>query len=433
MCRSNRRLTFFIFIAALAIAELIAFPDFAVGQTRLNGAIVFSRMTPSSDSQIFRVNADGTGEVQITAGECYRDGFPSLSPDGTQIVFVSSCPDGNDEIYTMDVDGANRRRLTTNSATDTTPVWSPDGTKIAFVSERDSGFHIFVMNIDGTAQQRLTSNAGGSDLHPAWSPDGSKLAYSRSLPGSPNPDICVINANGTGLVNLTNNAVPDYWPAWSPNGAKIAFNSLRNTTQNIYVMNADGSNETKVTSQAADSSPAWSPDGSKVVFSSIVNSNDDLFIMNPDGSGLTKITNSPLHDNFPRWQNIFAPQMKPTLITFTQNASARAVALDSVTMQREPFSVNNTYNFSSDHTTRLSLFAVYAGLKPGENSSAITVQAEDMQANIFPLSVESVGPVPTMNWITQINVKLTPGLTGEIKLSFTLRGQVSEKALVLLQ
>jgi Tol biopolymer transport system component len=110
-------------------------------------------------------------------------------------------------------DGANLTRLTFSPFTDWFPSWSPDGTKIAFMSSRDENFEIYVMNADGTNPVNLT-NHPGSDEHPSWSPDGTKIAFD-SRRGN-NGEIYVMNADGTHPVRLTSNRVSDSSPSWSP-------------------------------------------------------------------------------------------------------------------------------------------------------------------------------------------------------------------------
>ena len=99
-------------------------------------------------------------------------------------------------------------------------------------------------------------------LGPAWSPDGKKIAFVswRESNHDMNDDIYVMNADGTNAVNLTNHEAQDFDPAWSPDGTKIAFVSDRGGNYDIYVMNADGTGEVKITDNPGrDSDPTWSP------------------------------------------------------------------------------------------------------------------------------------------------------------------------------
>jgi len=185
----------------------------------------------------------------------------------------------------------------------------PDGTKIAFSRFYYNNFGgIFVMNADGSDQRAVASCFG----EPAWSPDGLKLAVGSDA-------IYLINVDGsnrTQITQPTDSYSDDYLPAWSPDGSKITF--TRGTEcffggcdhEDLWVVNADGSNPTKLVDSPADAS-AWSPDGTKIIFGKGQNCYNngnhcvDLFVMNPDGSGLTNITNTnDTNEYFPSWQPI---------------------------------------------------------------------------------------------------------------------------------
>lgn len=125
----------------------------------------------------------------------------------------------------------------------------------------------------------------------------------------------------------------------------------------------------------------------------------------------------------------------PAPILFTEASIDRAIAFDSVTMMRDPFPLRTTFNFSSDHRTRIILVAGNADLLPGENASAITAQAEDSLLMVYPLTVEFVGKVPGFDWLTEIVVKLPESVagTGDVMVSITLHGKVSNKARIKIQ
>ena len=157
-----------------------------------------------------------------------------------QITFVSH-RDGNPEIYVMDADGGNQRRLTNNRHDDWSPSWSPDGKRIAFVSERDghprkNGFgiasEIYVMDPspDGGNPQNLTNNPS-DDYSPSWSPDGKRIAFWSYRKGHfQSAEIYVMDADGGNQRRLTNNRHGDFSPAWlnspfsvSPAGKKFTM------------------------------------------------------------------------------------------------------------------------------------------------------------------------------------------------------------------
>ena len=200
---------------------------------------------------------------------------PSWSPDGERIVF-SSARDGNRdgnqenyEIYVMDADGNNQQRLTDNDFFDTAPSWSPDGKRIAFMSQRDGHFigegglsyEIYVMDADGKNTRRLTNNRK-SDSSPSWSPDGKWIVFSADRKGDGvNYEIYVMDADGNNQRRLTNNRVDDWSPSWSPDGERIVFVSNpdgKHENYEIYVMDNDGGNQQKLTNNPhRDTAPKW--------------------------------------------------------------------------------------------------------------------------------------------------------------------------------
>ncbi len=125
------------------------------------------------------------------------------------------------------------------------------------------------------------------------------------------------------------------------------------------------------------------------------------------------------------------PAPPPVIITATN--SNRALAFDSVAMLRDPLPLSTMRNFSSDQRTRLMLLVFNATLRPGESMSAITCQAEDSQHHVFPVAVEYVGALPGAAPITQINLRLPDGLSGDVSFTVTVRGATSNQALVSIQ
>src|SRR6185312_257262 len=135
----------------------------------------------------------------------------------------------NEEIWTARPDGSDARPITANGWGDRMPAFSPDGKRIAFVSLENGAANpeIYVMNADGSGRTRLTTSVGNvPDTDPAWSPDGSKIAF-MSKRELGNADIWVMDADGSDAVRLTTDAADDQDPAWSPDGSTIAFETAR--------------------------------------------------------------------------------------------------------------------------------------------------------------------------------------------------------------
>jgi TolB protein len=174
--------------------------------------------------------------------------------------------------------------------------------KIVFSSERDGNPEIYVMNADGSGQTRLTNNSA-VDVDPAWSADGTKIAFTSTRDGAPSDgEIYVMSADGSGQTRLTDLPGSNGEPAWSPDGTKIVFRSFRDGNSEIYVMNADGTGVTNLTNNPADdAAPNWSPDGTKIVFYSDRDGDYEIHVMNADGTGVTNLTNNPGIDINPNW------------------------------------------------------------------------------------------------------------------------------------
>ena len=194
------------------------------------------------------------------------------------IAFQSS-RDGSSELYVMNDDGSEVRRLTDNGFKEGRPIWSPDGQYIAFTRDINSAvpgrpqqIHTFVMDADGSHPQNLTQPLGVEGANPTWSPDGRQIAV--SIAGIGTYDIVALDiAKGT-VRYLTNNPAKrdgSSAPCWSPDGRHIVYEQTKNQNgRTIYKMDADGKNATALLPGAAKmmrNFPRWSPDGRSILYS----------------------------------------------------------------------------------------------------------------------------------------------------------------------
>ena len=252
-----------------------------------NGRIAFAS-NKDGNYEIYTMNADGS-DVKRLSYHPADDLSPSWSPDGSRIAFASD-RDGNGAIYTMNADGSDVTRLTNNSFSDWTPSWSPDGSRIAFVSHRNGNWEIYAMNADGYGAARLTVNFA-NDTFPSWSPNGRRIAFASDRDG--NSEIYVMNVDGSGVARLASNPASELSPSWSPDGRRIAFTSNRDGNSEIYAMNADGSDAASLTNNPANEwGASWSPDGRRVAFVSDRDGNDEIYAMNAAGSGAVRLANN---------------------------------------------------------------------------------------------------------------------------------------------
>jgi Tol biopolymer transport system component/peroxiredoxin/DNA-directed RNA polymerase subunit RPC12/RpoP len=290
--------------------EPVSLEDKLYEQTKI--AFVSGR---DGNAEIYVMNADGSGQERLT-NNFADDKCPSWSPDGKKIAFYSN-RDGSLAIYIMNADGNEQKRLSKNRSAHS-PSWSPDGKRIAFVSYHLSD-EIYIMNIDGSEEKCLTDHTrafrDGAVLvlsGPCWSPDGKKIAYTEYKDG--NYDIYVVSSDVSEQKRLTDHPDIDANPSWSPDGTKIAFQARRGSTLDIYVMNPDGSEQKRVTNSRLISltknrllctSPSCSPDGKKIAFQARKEgkgpiSDTDIYIMNADGSKQKKLTSGG-HNGEPSW------------------------------------------------------------------------------------------------------------------------------------
>ena len=293
------------------------------------GRIAFTRMREDVDragsdyrlhAEIWMMNRDGSDPVRLTHNT--TDDLGAVwSPDGKTIAFygVQFAPNaagqlvaGTPQIFLIDV-GTRAQRPLLNDLGEPVrgrfPSWSPDGRQIAFDTSGPTS-NIAIINLDGTGSKQITNEPTSRSTRPDWSPDGRKLAFARGSVG--NEQLYVMNVDGSDLIRVTDPGSGGHSqaPDWSPDGRRIVFQSNRDSrdtgrNQQIYVMNADGSDQRRLTNYAgADVDPAWSPDGLLIAFerASAPRNIDQVFVMSADGGQATPLTRLPSANGHPGWE-----------------------------------------------------------------------------------------------------------------------------------
>ena len=375
--------------------------------------------SPDGRSIVYASDIDGnfeiytkvlaTGEVRRLTNNPAHESFPSYSPDGTQILFNSDREKENNDVYLMNADGNGVRKITDSPGWDAAPLnsWSRDGTQLLILSDREGPESVYIINIDPFAP-KLVSQDIESDhpLDASFSPDGKRVLYQTqdgirlldlqskddkfvfktSAGGGPvmspdgqrilfldriddNTELCLVNVDGSGFVNISQSPSKEMTPTFSPDGTRIAFASNRaagTSTFEIYVMNADGTDtkmiygdramsinptwspdgktiafandredgrvgnfelflieadggsERRITTRPMyDVDPVFSPDGSRIAFVSTADGNSEIYVIKPDGTGVLRLTRDPARDLTPRW----SPDGKKLI--FTSNRSGK--------------------------------------------------------------------------------------------------------------
>jgi Tol biopolymer transport system component len=269
-----------------------------------------------------------------------------FSPDDNLIIFQAHEGEGKcDQIYTMDLEGKNRQLISTGGGKTTCGAVFPGGKRMIYASTHGAGpacppppdfargyvwkmhaeFDIYRVDAGGKNLKRLTS-APGYDAEGTLSPDGQRIIFTSVRNGD--FDLYVMDANGKNVKRLTFGLGYDGGAFFSSDGKRIVWrasrprspqevadytdllktNAYRPGNLEIYVMDADGSNQRQLTSNgAANFAPFFHPDGKRIIFASNVHNprgrDFDLYLINVDGTGLERVTHSPLFDSFPMFSS----------------------------------------------------------------------------------------------------------------------------------
>jgi TolB protein len=266
---------------------------------------------PSRTSQIkvlFAADRDGNMELYLVGlngaapqnlTEDAADNVEgAVTPDSSQVVFTSSPHASRSSLVRIDLDGTGRATLIDDGNFNRSPIITPNGSRVAFSFADGIG----AVDVEGADPVTL-SDAG---YWPVYSPDGSRIAYTRTRPGTATlpgyriHDVCIMDADGSDPVKISQSPGNNYWPRFSPDGDEVLYHSENGSKIELRVVNPDGTGDMVLTDQAAWLNPAsWSPGGDAIAF--ISRGQQDVMIVRPDGTGLTNLTNGAGPNESPVW------------------------------------------------------------------------------------------------------------------------------------
>ncbi len=238
----------------------------------------------------------------------------------SRLLFVQADEKGK-ELFLMDYDGAQVRKVTANGSINLAPEWWPDGKGIIYTSYKNGDPDLFSLNMGG-GEVRLTSGLGVS-VGAAFSPDGRTLAFMANEAG--NPDIYLSDPSGKNLRRITSLKSIEASPTWSPDGKRIAFVSDRYGQPQIFVMNADGSGAHRVSFEGDyNTSPAWSPKGDLIAYTSQAGSSFGIILVNPDTLETRALVGEEGNNEDPCW----SPDGRYLAFTSNRNGTYQIYLVD---------------------------------------------------------------------------------------------------------
>jgi Tol biopolymer transport system component len=256
------------------------------------------------------------------------------------------------------------------------------------------------MNLDGSHITQLTGDRfarlyflrSASDEQPAWSPDGNYLAFvsgrDNSMMTYTDMNVYIMNRNGSNITRLTGAGSEEGTPSWSPDGKQLAYSSrdiftsdgrlIENPTWDIYVINIDGSNPLQITNDPADDlEVAWAPDGKRIAFISDRNGHDfDIYVMNADGSDVVQLTTDSANDFGPAW----SPDSSRIAFNSDRNGNVQLYVMNA--------DGSDTVQLTTDASN-----SAYPSWSPDGSRILFESDRGDGNANIFVMNVDGTNVV----------------------------------------
>lgn len=263
-----------------------------------NNESIFYYSSSSGSGDIYKINTLSL-ESSIFIDNDSTDGAPRYNAFENELIFTS-LKEGAPYLYAKNLDTGIESWKMLNPAGDEVPDWSPIKNEFVYSKATGSGlFDLVIRDLTINIETVLVEDAT-SDFYPSWSPDGTKILFEYSDSTSTN-DIAIINSNGSGFKKI---AAHKYYghPSWAPNGKSVLFYIYQDGQADIYSANIDGTNLTQLTNTPSNELIArYSSDGSKILIGGIVEDDWEVFLMDSDGGNIKRLTNTSGFDGDPIW------------------------------------------------------------------------------------------------------------------------------------
>lgn len=281
----------------------------------LSKIVVASSQAGSKFKEIYIMDWDGGDPRKVTSHNSIALS-PNWSPDGKKILYTAFVKRGakglrNPDLFMLDLLKGQRWLVSYRMGLNSGGFFHPDGDSIFMTISEGGNSDIYRVDLEGNIIKKLTNGPSGAlNVEPAISPDGRKIAFSSDRSGR--PMVWVMDIDGSNAVRKTFAGVYNSSPSWSPDGKKIAFAGLDANHYDIFIMDADGSKLERLTSAkrpdgkfASNEDPVFSPDGRHIMFTSDRTGTNQIYIVNTDGSNERRITFDRNNYYKPRWSKNF--------------------------------------------------------------------------------------------------------------------------------
>jgi TolB protein len=278
-------------LLSAALCAFLAVPILPVSARMPDAEILFARLSEGGR---------GIGAIRPASGDQRRlskgtHQYPKWSPDRTKVAFVETIGDTYSPraLWVMDRDGSHKRKLVDLHAQDSYQPnrydWAPDGSRIVYSDQADpdASYDLSIVDVASLDVEQLTTDSETHETNPDWSPDGTSVVFEMAgtgIPPSADYNVYTVLVADKTVRQLTTDPGIDYSPRWSPDGSRVGFLSTRDDEADpevgpysweIYLIDPDGSNETRLTEEATrKSAPVWSPNGEFIAYNS--RCDDDL-------------------------------------------------------------------------------------------------------------------------------------------------------------